>query len=81
MNIFEKFKYQLKITKEIDKLNKIVKHLEKQTKKNPNIVNQDISEDDKKKSLDSLDKIIRYKSFIGEDASIEKDFYNNLINS
>ena len=63
------------------KMNRRMKELQKEIDKNPELLNQEVSKENKLAVIVYLEKIIMYKNMIGVDCTLEKDTLNQVINN
>jgi len=62
------------------KINRRMNELQKEIDKNPELLNQEVSVENKIALRVNLEKIIMYKNMLGVDCTLEKDSLNQLIN-
>jgi len=55
--------------------------LQKEIDKNPELLNQEVSKENKLAVRVYLEKIIMYKNMLGVDCTLEKDTLNQVINN
>ncbi len=63
------------------KMNRRMKELQKEIDKNPELLNQEVSKENKLALRVYLEKIIMYKNMLGVDCTLEKDTLNQVINN
>jgi hypothetical protein len=63
------------------KMNRRMKELQKEIDKNPELLNQEVSKENKLAVRVYLEKIIMYKNMLGVDCTLEKDTLNQVINN
>lgn len=56
----------------------MIKELERKIKANPDLRNEQISEETKKTSTETLQNIIKYKMLLGKNVAQEQKFLNDL---
>lgn len=78
MNLIQKFRLHFMIRKQLKRINKIVRDLEKRMKSNPSLYFEDVSPENLEIYKDCLQKLIEYKTLLNEDCSNEKGFLKEL---
>lgn len=78
MNLIKELSLKFGIYKENKKIGKMLKDMEKQSKLNPDFKNQEVSEENKKTTIDALENLIKYKSLLGKNCSQEQNFLIQL---
>jgi hypothetical protein len=63
------------------KMNRRMKELQKEIDKNSELLNQEVSKENKLAVRVYLEKIIMYKNMLGVDCTLEKDTLNQVINN
>ena len=66
---------------EQNKMNRRMKELQKEIDKSPELLNQEVSKENKLALRVYLEKIIMYKNMLGVDCTLEKDTLNQVINN
>lgn len=80
-NIIRKSMLWFYIEVEQKKMNRRMKELQKEIDKNPELLNQEVSKENKLAVRVYLEKIIMYKNMLGVDCTLEKDTLNQVINN
>lgn len=80
-NIIRKSMLWFYIEVEQKKMNRRMMELQKEIDKNPELLNQEVSKENKLAVRVYLEKIIMYKNMLGVDCTLEKDTLNQVINN
>jgi hypothetical protein len=78
MNIIKKIYYKLKLHKETKGLSKIGASIKKQCELNKDLNTQEVSEENKIKTLHHLANMMKYKILLGYKTNVEQEFINKL---
>lgn len=78
LSLFKRLSLKYAIYKENKKIARMVRQLGRLIKANPELKTEQISEENKKKSVDALQNIIKYKMLLGLNVAQEQTFLNEL---
>lgn len=78
MNLIERLSLKFAIYREKRKISRMVNAISKQLKANPELKEQEVSEENKKISTEALQKIIEYKTRLGKHTTLEQKFLKDL---
>lgn len=78
LSLIKRLSLRYGIYKENKRIAKMIKELERKIKANPDLRNEQISEETKKTSTETLQNIIKYKMLLGKNVAQEQKFLNDL---
>lgn len=78
LSLIKRLSLRYGIYKENKRIAKMIKELGRKIKANPDLRNEQISEETKKTSTETLQNIIKYKMLLGKNVAQEQKFLNDL---